>query len=145
MANKSGAVIGFVVVAAIGIAAIALFSLNRAPAPAEDVTGAIGAAERYRAEQLSDEDVQLAGESAGDAAAHHAAFDVTGEELAELLGKASVQEKASFLGRASVAEKGAVLDRATTAEKAFVLDRATAAEKGAMLDRATAAEKGGSA
>ena len=58
-AKKTGTVIALAAVVVVGVALIAYFSSNRPPTPTEQVTGAIGAAERYHAEQISDEDVIL--------------------------------------------------------------------------------------
>jgi hypothetical protein len=87
--KKNGVLVGIAAIAVIGVAAVLYFS--QWPPSGEDATGAIGAAERHRAEQITDADVELAGEPVGDAAAIDASFSVTGVELAELLGKASVQ------------------------------------------------------
>ncbi len=59
MANKRGIVVALVAVAVLGIAAIAFYSRTRSPAPAELAVGAIGAADRYRSEQIAKEDVIL--------------------------------------------------------------------------------------
>jgi len=57
--SKKGIIGAFVAVAVIGIVAIGYFSLNQAPAIPEDAAGAVGAADRYRAEQITAEDVQI--------------------------------------------------------------------------------------
>jgi len=116
MAAKKGVLVGIAAIAVIGVAAVVYFS--QWPPSGEDATGAIGAAERYRAEQITDADVELAGESTGDAAA---AFSVTGQELAGLLGKASVQEKASYFERADLDQRASMLAHASMEERAAAL------------------------
>jgi hypothetical protein len=69
--KKSGVLLGIAAIAVIGVAAVLYFS--QWPPSGEDATGAIGAAERYRAEQITDADVELAGETAGHASAADAA------------------------------------------------------------------------
>ena len=110
--NRKGMFVSIAVVAVIGVAAVLYFA--KIPPVPDDATGAIGAAERYRAEQITDADVELAGESAGDAAA--AASIVTGEELVELLGKASMQEKAAFFERLNMQERVNIFQRAMRQE-----------------------------
>ena len=47
---------------AIAVAAVVYFGFFFPPPPGDDVTGTIGAVQKYRAEQMSDDDVVLAGE-----------------------------------------------------------------------------------
>ena len=55
--KKTGVLVGIAAIAVIGVAAVLYFS--QWPPSGEDATGAIGAAERYRAEQISNEDVKI--------------------------------------------------------------------------------------
>ena len=55
--KKSGVLVGIAAIAVIGVAAVLYFS--QWPPSGEDATGAIGAAERYRSEQISSEDVKI--------------------------------------------------------------------------------------
>ncbi|HSO21715.1 MAG TPA: hypothetical protein VLT81_02345 [Chondromyces sp.] len=141
MAKKNGIIAGIAVAAVVGIAAVLFISQQAPTVLEEDATGAIGAAERYRAEQITDADVELDGEIAGNAAVSEAAFTVTGEELVDLLGKASVQEKAAYFERASVDERVSMVARLSVDERAAALQRATEAEKASALERASEAEK----
>jgi len=86
MASKrNGVVIGIVAVAVIGVVAITFYS-TRGRVADEDAAGAIGAAERYRAQQISDEDVIL--DIPGQEELAAAIFEVcTDEQKAELLGR----------------------------------------------------------
>ena len=86
MASKrNGVVIGIVAVAVIGVVAITFYS-QRGRVADEDAAGAIGAAERYRAQQISDEDVIL--DIPGEEELAAAVFEVlTDEQKAELLGR----------------------------------------------------------
>ena len=80
--KKTGVLVGIAAIAVIGVAAVLYFS--QWPPAEEDATGAIGAAERYRAEQITDEDVILDIPGQEDFAA--AVFDqMTDEQKAEML------------------------------------------------------------
>ena len=57
MAAKKSVLVGIAAIVVIGVVAVVYFS--QWPPSSEDATGAIGAAERYRAEQITDEDVIL--------------------------------------------------------------------------------------
>ena len=62
MASSNKGIIGaFLAVAVIGIIAIGYFSLQKAPTPAEDAVGAVGAADRYRTEQITAEGLKQHG------------------------------------------------------------------------------------
>ena len=58
--GKTKAILAGVVVVA--VAAVVYFGFFFPPTSGENVTGTIGAVQKYRAEQMSDEDVVLAGE-----------------------------------------------------------------------------------
>ena len=55
--KKTGVLVGIAAIAVIGVAAVLYFS--QWPPSGEDATGAIGAAERHRAEQIAAEDVKI--------------------------------------------------------------------------------------
>ncbi|MBW2668110.1 MAG: hypothetical protein JRE13_17605, partial [Deltaproteobacteria bacterium] len=57
--NNKGIIGAFLAVAVVGIVAIGYFSMHQAPALDKDAVGAVGAADRYRAEQITAEDVQI--------------------------------------------------------------------------------------
>ncbi len=59
MANKNGIIAGIAAVAVIGAGAIIYISQQSPPVLGEDATGAISAADRYHAEQITAEDVQI--------------------------------------------------------------------------------------
>ncbi len=93
--KKTGIIVGIVAVAVIGI--VAIFYTQRQPATT-DATGAIGAAERYRAEQISDEDVIL--DIPGQEELAAAVFDVmTDAQKAELLGRVGETGRADLSAR----------------------------------------------
>ena len=93
--GKTGIIVGIVAVAVIGI--VAIFYTQRQPAES-DATGAIGAAERYRAEQITDEDVIL--DIPGQEELAAAVFDVmTDEQKAELLGRVNATGRAEMAAR----------------------------------------------
>ena len=81
-ANRKGMFVAVAAVAVIGVAAVLYFS--RIPAVSHDATGAIGAAERYRAEQITDADVIL--DIPGQEEFAEAVFEaLTDEQKAELV------------------------------------------------------------
>jgi len=87
------------------------------PTPAEDATGAIGAAEKYRAEQITDEDVILAEQSTVVAEA-----DAVEIADAQMVGELQ-RSAASFDRTAKAFQKQFALEKAA----AFELNRAAAA------------------
>ena len=125
-ANKTGVFVG-VAIAVIGVAALLYFSQSQ-PA-VEDATGAIGAAERYRAEQISDEDVIL--DLPGQQEFAEAVFaNMTDEQKAELVGRVDAAARQQAIGRvAEVAAQSGSLEARTMAG----LVRALPAESRAEL------------
>ena len=80
--NRKGMFVGIAVIAIMSVAAVLYFS--RIPAVPDDATGAIGAAERYRAEQITDADVIL--DIPGQEEFAEAVFEaLTDEQKAELV------------------------------------------------------------
>jgi hypothetical protein len=110
--KKTGVLVGIAAIAVIGVAAVIYFS--QWPPAEEDATGAIGAAERYRAEQITDEDVIL---------------DIPGQEqLAETVFEVLTEEqKAELLGRAAASERGIDFKKFEANEAAF--ERWTAVQR----------------
>ncbi len=102
--KKTGVWVGIAAIAVIGVVAVVYFS--QWPPSDEDVTGAIGAAERYRAEQITDADVIL---------------DLPGQEqLAEEVFEILTDEqKAELLGRTVESERGVNFKRFEANEAAF--------------------------
>jgi hypothetical protein len=99
--KKTGVLVGIAAIAVIGVAAVLYFS--QWPPAEEDATGAIGAAERYRAEQITDEDVIL--DIPGQAELAEAVFEVlTDEQKAELFGRLGEAERKALLSRFKVDE-----------------------------------------
>jgi len=133
MASKrNGVVIGIVAVAVIGVVAITFYS-QRGRVADEDAAGAIGAAERYRAQQISDEDVIL--DIPGQEELAAAVFEVlTDEQKAELMGR--IDEAARRDAVARFAPGGAGLEGLTARQvKGFTvaLDQEARAEIAAAM------------
>ena len=121
--KKTGIIVGIVAVAVIGI--VAIFYTQRQPA-ATDATGAIGAAERYRAEQITDEDVIL--DIPGQEELAAAVYDVmTDEQKAELLGRMSATGRAEMAARFEDAEALARMNEEQLGRFIQSLDRASQA------------------
>ena len=123
MASKrSGVVIGIVAVAVIGVVAITFYS-TRGPVADEDAAGAIGAAERYRAEQISDEDVIL--DIPGQEELAAAVFDVlTDEQKAELIGRIDEAGRQAFYVRFNEADAFSRMSPVQQGRYVQALDRA---------------------
>jgi len=119
--RKTGIIVGIVAVAVIGI--VAIFYTQRQPAE-RDATGAIGAAERYRAEQITDEDVIL--DIPGQEELAAAVFDVmVDEQKAELLGRMGEAGRAEMSARFEDAEALARMNFEQMGRFAQSLDRAS--------------------
>ncbi len=90
--------------AVIGVAVIGYFAFFYPPAKQEsqEMLGTIGAVEKYRADQIAEQDVTVAG---AEGAAGAAGAEVTPDILADILERASVQEKAALFERANVQER----------------------------------------
>jgi stress-induced morphogen len=129
--KKTGVLVGIAAIAVIGVAAVLYFS--QWPPAEEDATGAIGAAERYRAEQITDEDVIL--DIPGQEQLAETVFEVlTEEQKAELLGRALGSERGIDFEKFEVNE--AVFERWSPRQKAGfarVLDNAARAELAAAM------------
>ena len=96
--RKSGIWVGLLAVAVIGIAAIVFYSSRTGPVLEEEATGAIGAAERHRVEQISDEDVIL--DITGQEQIADAIFEtLTDEQKAELLGRVGENARTEIFSR----------------------------------------------
>jgi len=80
------AVLGVVIVVAVLV--VVYFGFFFGPQRAERMKGAIGTVDKYRAEQISDEDVVLEGEAA----------NLTGEQIEALCSGATDEEKAELFG-----------------------------------------------
>ena len=94
--KKNGVLVGIAVIAVVGVAAVLYFS--QWPPAEEEVAGAIGAAERYRAEQITDEDVIH--DIPGQEELAVAIFDVlTDEQKAELIGRMGEANRAEVFSR----------------------------------------------
>jgi len=94
--KKNGVLVSIAAIAVIGVAAVLYFS--QWPPAEEDAAGAIGAAERYRAEQITDEDVIL--DIPGQEQLAEAVFEVlTDEQKAEMIGRVSAAERANYYAR----------------------------------------------
>ena len=99
--KKTGVLVGIAAIAVIGVAAVLYFS--QWPPAEEDATGAIGAAERYRAEQITDEDVIL--DIPGQEELAVAVFEVlTDEQKAELIGRIGEANRTELLSQFKVDE-----------------------------------------
>lgn len=119
--KKTGVLVGIAAIAVIGVAAVLYFS--QWPPAAENATGAIGAAERYRAEQITDEDVIL--DIPGQEQLAEAVFEVlTDEQKAELIGRTSEAERASFYARFGEADAFARMSPREQGRYVQSLDRA---------------------
>ncbi len=88
--SRNRAILAAVVVVA--ICAVVYFGILAKPPADGDVMGTIGAVQKYRAEQIGDDDVVLAGAAGGR----------TGEGTTDLFDRASMQEKAEFFERLPV-------------------------------------------
>ena len=158
MSGRSRGLLGVFVVVA--IVAVAYFSFFYSPPKEKGLEGAIGTADRYRAEQINSEDVKLAGQKAGDSAVETADL-MSDEELSGLFGRLSPVERADFfqkmnifemaLGKMDVAEKASIFERLTPAERARFFERynitaerysaMSAAERADILNKMTPAER----
>ena len=128
MSNKhKGLFAGLAVVA---IVAIVYFSFLYPPPSNDDTTGAIGAAKRYRAEQIQESDVQLAGIFAVDATATAAADALSDEQKADIVGRLTPAQRADVFGRYNVDE--AAFGRMTPAQRAELWGRLTPAQRAAL-------------
>lgn len=148
----------------VAICAVVYFSYHTPPPSADSVSGTIGAAKKYRSEQISDKDVQVGEPASAVAPAKDPADDNVVTELkntAAALGM-SARDLASRSGfdRSIAAELGrtaaelektaqAVLDRQVSMEKsvagdlqrqAVELNRTAELARRASLDRAAAAD-----
>jgi methionine aminopeptidase len=122
--KKTGVLVGIAAIAVIGVAAVLYFS--QWPPAHEDATGAIGAAERYRAEQITDEDVIL--DIPGQAQLAEAVFDVlTDEQKADLIGRVGQAERAGYYARFD--EPDAFARLSPTQQGRFVLAMDAAAQE----------------
>jgi hypothetical protein len=113
--RRNRILLGGVAIVAAGV--LAYFAFFHTTPTSENALGTIGTVDKYRANQISDEDVVLdqPGRTSGDAGA--VVLDPT-----ELLGRASAQEKAEFLASATEEELVAMLGRADTELKARLFD-----------------------
>jgi hypothetical protein len=140
--NTKTWVVGLVGVAVGAILAVTIFLISQPPAAREQVTGAIGAAERFRTEQIKEGDTGITGGQASGAAGQ-----VTMDELANLLGvqvfaeNATVQEKAEWAKSASAAELSEALGRAPRPAARVVLENATQAERFSAVKHLEKAEQ----
>lgn len=102
-AKRNGIIVGFAVVVVVAILVIAYFSLNRPSAPAENASGATGAAKRYRAEQIKEQDVRL--DLKGEEALNEALFSVlSDEQKADLLDRVGTGGRVDYLKLANLDE-----------------------------------------
>ncbi len=142
--------------ALVAILAVVYFSFFYPPTPADDATGTIGAATKYRSEQISEGDVQLAGqETAGGGAAVAAnveAFDrIAVDEKTELVSKQALEAREAIFARFSFEHASAILDRTAPEALRTALEGMSAAgrtsffSKMDVLDRSTLALRSGAA
>jgi hypothetical protein len=148
----------------VAICAVVYFSYQTAPPSADSVSGTIGAAKKYRSEQISDKDVQVGEPASGVALAKDPADDNVVTELKKTAAALGTSARdlgsrpgfdrtlAAELGRtAAELEKTAqaVLDRQVSMEKsvagdlqrqAVELNRTAELARTASLDRAAAAD-----
>jgi hypothetical protein len=133
----------------VAIVAVVYFSFYYPPAPADDAQGTIGAAQKYRSEQITDKDVVIGSASTSPFAEQIMADANTMQELGRTvsaLGKTSAdfgakagldRTIAADLGRASVA-----LERAVTLGKTAGLQKTIAAD---LLERTKSLDKNAAA
>ena len=100
-ARRNTVIVGFAVVVIVAIAVIGYYSLHRPPAPPENAVGATGVAQRYKAEQIKDQDVRL--DLKGEQALDEAVFAAMTEEQ-----KAALLDRMGEAGRQTVFEVLAV-------------------------------------
>ena len=119
--KKTGVLVGIAAIAVIGVAAVLYFS--QWPPAEEDATGAIGAAERYRAEQITDEDVIL--DIPGQEQLAEAVFEVlTDEQKADLIDRVSEAERAGYYARFGDSNAFARMNARQQGSYVLALDRA---------------------
>ena len=110
------------IVAVVAIGAAVYFMTQNPDVSDEDLTGAIGAAERHKAEQITDEDVVLGGPFAEPPA--YAVFEVlSDEEKAEIVADVIAFGDLDPMGRIGL--NRAELARMTEAQKSAELERPT--------------------
>ena len=123
--------------AALALIVVVYFVFFFPPTPAEDARGAIGAAEKYRSEQITDSDVIL-----GEYSTAGSEIDFSDLANAETMGELQ-RAAASFAATVKVLERQASLDKAAVAEfqrAAAALERTAKYARTAALSRAFAVE-----
>jgi len=138
MAAKKGVLVGIAAIAVIGVVAVVYFS--QWPPSSEDATGAIGAAERYRAQQIADGDVIL--DIPGQEQFAKAVFEaLTDEQKAELLSRIDEVGRGAMYARFDEADAFARMSEEQQGRFVQSLDRA-AQERVASALRVEAADLG---
>ena len=138
MAAKKGVLVGIAAIAVIGVAAVVYFS--QWPPSSEDATGAIGAAERYRAQQIADGDVIL--DIPGQEQFAKAVFEaLTDEQKAELMGRIDETGRTALYARFDEADAFARMSTEQQGRLVLSLDRAVQ-ERVAKALRIEAADLG---
>ena len=121
-------VAGLVGVAVGATVAVLIFLVSQPSASRDQATGAIGAAERYRSEQIRPGDTGIAGAVAPASPTGEAA-------MAEMLGRAVAQRQAEALNKAAMELKDSMWAKATPDEKMAEFLKAAPETQRAIVDR----------
>jgi vacuolar protein sorting-associated protein 54 len=129
------AMIGFTVAAALAVLGLAIFLITQPPAARDEATGAIGAAQRYRAEQIKEGDTGVTGDAGAPGA------PVSTQELAEVLGRAASGLRAEAFNQATLEQQASMWENATELEKANSFLRLSPEAQRAIMEKMGQAER----
>jgi len=127
-------VAGIVGVAVGALLAVTVFLISQPPAAREQASGAIGAAERFRTEQIQVGDTGISG-SAG------AAGQFTAFEFAEFLGRAGSDLRIVALNQATLEQQSAMFANADVLEKVNSLFRVDSAMQKQIMEKMKVGER----
>lgn len=129
--NSKAWMIGLGAIAVVAIVGVTLFLVTQPPTPSEQAAGTIGAAERYRGEQIKEGDVGVGGPG-----------EVTGPptemELAEALGRAPLEVRSNAFDRLSDTARLENLGRAPADLTARLFDNLSERQQLDLLRQAPA-------
>jgi transcription termination factor NusB len=130
-------VAGIVGVAVGALLAVTIFLISQPPAAREQATGAIGAAERFRTEQIKEGDTGISGTfgSAGQFTAvdFAAVLGRVGSDLrVEALNQATLEQQAAMFANADVLEKVNSLFRIDSAMQKQIMEKMKVGERQAI-------------
>ena len=127
--------IGLTVVAVVAVLGLAIFLITQPPAAKDEATGAIGAAQRYRSEQIKEGDVAVTGDLGAPGE------PVSTQDLAEMLGRVGASLRVESFKQATLEQQAALWENVAPVERVESFLRLSPSLQKQVTERMPAVER----